>query len=1030
VSNEIQTEPAHTVADTSISARIPDPRGGADTLDEERRRAVAMERLFGAASEPVRIGRFEVLELLGEGAMGRVYLARDEELDRRVALKRIRSDAIDHDHARHQARLLREARAVAALSHPNVIEVYDAGLAKDGSVYIAMEYVEGRTLRDWMKASSGDWRRSLAVHIQAGEGLAAAHAMGIVHRDFKPDNVMVGNDGRVRVLDFGLAIPTTRETGSGVMTLDRLSPATLDSGNAEALALPSTHSRGAAGTPAYMPPEQLIDEGVGPASDQFAFCVSLYEALFGVRPFESAGLAVRLGRIVEGQLTRPVSGRDVPTRVRKVVVRGLAAEPADRHCSMEDLLQALRRCLAPTRRATAWWSAAAVLGFACAAYAAWPDSTAPCDTGADRFDAVWTEARRAQIRAAFERSSLAYASEAGNRVSAKIDEVRASWIDGHAEVCRASHVDGARAPELLDRSMHCLNLVLAELDVLIDLLADADDADDALARRGPLVVGALPSVDRCIDLAERSFGSMRSSDPALEARIDGVRLALARVSAERIAGKHRAALTRLERLVEEAEGLDAPPLLAELALVRANLLQDLDHVDAAVKAYEAAFLRAGAAEDDKLALQAASHVLGLEAGRGDVTAARRWERHARARLDRVPPSAAARTTYLSGLAALRRAEDRRDESIVLQRENVALREVLHGERSGAVAEALSSLANTLIEVDRHDEALEAHHRIKAIFVDILGTDHPNIADCDVNIGVALGALGRHEEASERYRSALEIYERVLGPEHPRVALTLANLANRLAAGGQQREALELLERAARLSSTPELSEHPIRATILENLAASLREAGRLPEALDVSTRGLALLERTVGSRHVDAGRAHLRRALILTELERLEEALAEERLAAEIFVEALGPDHSLVSFARVNAGWTLVGLGHPEEAIVEIREGLRIRERALGSEHPDLVYATWRLGAAHIEADQLDLGRASLERALDLAQRSSSMTHRLEVQFDLARALWSSKPDRARSITLAEEALAGQRADPTSRAHDIEAIETWLQTHR
>ncbi|MFZ5441228.1 MAG: protein kinase domain-containing protein, partial [Myxococcota bacterium] len=293
---------------------------------------VAVALLHSQPAEPVRpaglqrrgdvVGRYVVLEFVGEGAMGRVYAAYDPVLDRKVALKLLHPLA---DGPSAQERLLREAKALAKVSHPHLVAVHDAGSFGD-SVFLAMEFVEGQTLRAWLAAAKRTEAELVDVFAQAGRGLAAAHEAGLVHRDFKPENVLVGRDGRVRVSDFGLA----REL-SAPLPLE--GPTPIRGGAA------STHTGALVGTPAYMAPEQLGGERADERADQFAFCVALAEALGGGRPFPENTLAqVRAGP----KLT-------ASARLTKVLTRGLSAEPAARYPSMSALLAALRP---PARRSS------------------------------------------------------------------------------------------------------------------------------------------------------------------------------------------------------------------------------------------------------------------------------------------------------------------------------------------------------------------------------------------------------------------------------------------------------------------------------------------------------------------------------------------------------------------------------------------------------------------------------------------------------------------------------------------------------
>ncbi|MBC8069160.1 MAG: protein kinase, partial [Deltaproteobacteria bacterium] len=279
-----------------------------------------------------RIGRFALTRKLGEGGMGVVYAAYDAELDREVAIKLLRADSSDASAGR--ARLLREARAMAKLSHPNVITIYDVG-ALDQHVFIAMELVHGTSLRSWLKLRPRTWRGALECFVDAGRGLGAAHTAGIIHRDFKPDNVLVGDDGRVRVLDFGLARASDGEPDEVTPDSDSLSP-----GDAVGRL---TLTGAVIGTPGYMAPEQWRGGLVDHRTDQFAFCVALWEALFGQRPFGGTGATAIASRVMSGDIRRPPEDRNVPSWLVRVLRRGLSGDPDERFGSMEALLGVLAR---------------------------------------------------------------------------------------------------------------------------------------------------------------------------------------------------------------------------------------------------------------------------------------------------------------------------------------------------------------------------------------------------------------------------------------------------------------------------------------------------------------------------------------------------------------------------------------------------------------------------------------------------------------------------------------------------------------
>jgi len=278
-----------------------------------------------------RVGRYLILSTLGTGGMGVVFSAYDPQLDRKVALKLLRS-GLQLATKDAQKRLRREAQAIAQLSHPNVVGVYDVGTTDEGDLYIAMEFVEGETVTQWLRSYPRSWREIVDVFLQAAKGLVAAHGVGLLHRDFKPDNVLVGGDGRVRVTDFGLArslIAFDEESARGGNTPSL--PTALSS------SLTATGT--VLGTPRYMPPEQLTGPDIDARADQFSFCVALYEALYGTHPL-LGGTAVAMLDKGEPALPPP-DGTKVPAYIGKAIARGLERDRTKRFPLMSQLMDAL-----------------------------------------------------------------------------------------------------------------------------------------------------------------------------------------------------------------------------------------------------------------------------------------------------------------------------------------------------------------------------------------------------------------------------------------------------------------------------------------------------------------------------------------------------------------------------------------------------------------------------------------------------------------------------------------------------------------
>ncbi|HUS27319.1 MAG TPA: CIA30 family protein [Kofleriaceae bacterium] len=415
-----------------------------------------------ATTEPQRgtlevgrvIDRYILIDVIGSGGMGIVYAAYDPRLDRKIALKVLRPD---RDGDERRARLMREAQALAQLRHPNVVAIHDAG-ETDGQVFVAMELVEGTTLREWLRAERRDWRGIIAMFLQALHGLAAAHAAGIVHRDFKPDNVLIG-DGRAQVADFGLAITATT---SGEL----------------------------AGTPAYMSPEQRRGDVLTSASDQYSFCVALKDALSGTRP---------------------------PARITAALERGMAPAPADRHVSMEALARALR-WRSPIR-IPAIITGAACIGLA--GFAALSSTrseagpTCSVESAEAKLASVWD---REQVKQLVLATNSANAPAILASIEQKVDAYGNAWIAERTDACAATYVRGEQSPERLDQRNACLDTRLQELATRITALRDISAANLAT---GPAIFDDLVSPSACSSRASLAHESAPPSMGAVSTFDDG-----------------------------------------------------------------------------------------------------------------------------------------------------------------------------------------------------------------------------------------------------------------------------------------------------------------------------------------------------------------------------------------------------------------------------------------------------------------------------------------------------------------------------
>ena len=532
-------------------------------VSEERQREVeesVMAKLFGSpASDPEtrrKIGRYEVLGLLGKGAMGEVFVARDPDLDREVALKVLRP----HQRSAHRELLMIEARVMARLVHPNVVTVFELGEEGD-QVYIAMERITGGTLRDWHQQPR-PWQDVVRAYQAAARGLHAAHREGIVHRDFKPDNVLLSETDEVKVSDFGIARidEALRRTLTNSATL----------AESEEEEVKSSRS-GLSGTPAYMAPE-VVRGALGDShSDQFSFFVALYEALYRQRPFGGPTVFALLHAIAQGD-RKPTPETDVPKRLGAIIDRGLQRDPKRRFASMEHVAEALGRCLIPPWRRFAIPGAVALgLGVGLSAWGLMPTPKAetiePCTGNEAALAEVWNESHRQRISDALLDTERPYAREAQPRVDTALQEYGERWVTMRREAC-LGHLRGEHSDTQYDRRMTCFDERLLALGEAVDVLGET--TTETLPRVVNVTDG-LPSLARCDE--PRWLETERAPPPPeIADQVRALRERLIAVQAREHAGRYPEALADVEKIVAEARPLGHAPTLAEAELAQGRIL--------------------------------------------------------------------------------------------------------------------------------------------------------------------------------------------------------------------------------------------------------------------------------------------------------------------------------------------------------------------------------------------------------------------------------------------------------------------------
>jgi tetratricopeptide (TPR) repeat protein len=949
----MERRPAGSAAGTADTTPS-DPLGTApeapDSFEQRQQRELVRARLFDEPPPSIRIGRFVLLSRLGMGGMGVVYLAYDDQLDRAIALKLVRSSSAGSE---GQARLLREAQAMARLSHPNVVNVYEVGLWEE-RVFVAMELVRGPTLRKWLAERPRPPAEVIEIFVQAGRGLAAAHDQGIVHRDFKPENVLIGADGRARVLDFGLA---RRLPDGSAPTADGESSATIG------------------GTPGYIAPEQQRGDAVDGRADQFSFCVALYEALYGERPFAGDDPGELAAAAARGEVRPAPAARRVPAWLRPVLLRGLSPRPEARWPGMHALVAELSRDRAARRQRLAL--AGGAVGLVLAALVSWRLAARPevCTGGAEKVAEVWGTPQRAALGQAL--GTAGPGAAVLRTVEARLDAYARDWSAMHLAACQANR-RGEQSHELLDRRMACLEQRRAEVGALARTLAEPDTA---AAQHAALAVNGLSSLELCADAAAL-LAKPRPADATTAAEVARLRTQLADVRAARLAGRYRPGLTAVAGILAEAEQLAYAPLLAEAQLERGFLHEEMREPDRAIPALEEAYWRALAGRADGEAADAAVHLLNLI---GYVQArfaeAQPWERNAAALVARLGTDRKREADLRHNRALVWDEQGKRDEALAEFRRALALYEAHVGPDHLAVATALGNMAKIPYQKGDIAEAVRLLSRSLAIREKALGPTHADLAATLNNLGLLRLEEEQPEQAIALYRRALAIEEQAYGADNLHVAFTLDNLAGSLDAIGRSEEAVAARSRALAIQQAQATPSRTRLALLLSNLGASLFNLGRYAEAKQRLMDALGRREAALGPDHPDVGETLCTLGDVALAQGRLSEAEAHYRRARAIFERKLEPNHRYRAAPLAGLGRIRLERGDTKQAIPLLDEAERL-----------------------------------------LAARSPFRGDRASVRFLLARALARSNPPRAR-------ALAGQALDElrtaglTSRAAEVEA---WL----
>ncbi|NVB41955.1 serine/threonine protein kinase [Pseudenhygromyxa sp. WMMC2535] len=833
----------------------------------EHRRAIASARarLFGGGPQ-LHIGRYRVDARLGAGGMGEVYLGHDAELGRKVALKRVRAEIGD---ALAQERLRREARALAKLSHPNVVQVYEIG-EHERRTYLAMEFIDGQPLSRWLDALEGGrrrWRAVLDRFLAAGRGLAAAHHAGVIHRDFKPDNVLLGKDGGVRVVDFGLAV------GSERAPLDGQDPVASPQATSEAPLGRLSAAGAVVGTIRYMPLEQLRGEEVDARSDQFSFCVALYEGLWGRPPFPPRSTSEHLAAL-EADAPRPPPKGKAPAGLWRAVRRGLSRDPRARWPSMAALLEALAALPRRRQRWAMGAGLAASFGIVVGAVALWPeDAIEPCAEIASELDGTWDAPRRAALTELYSRSALSHASDSRTRVLAALDAWSDEWVAARTDLCHDARAQRVETEVFARQRTACLLRQRARVGGLVDELLDPANRTAATLAAAVVATAELPSPSRC-DAAMVAMGF----DPPPAAIADEVAALDETIDAAtelRLLGQLERGRETIATALARADALGYAPTraeaTAELAFYEFSAGEPLR---AQARLHDAVDL-AEASRHDRLAASLWTS-MAMHAGAGQTLDPARAADHLRrasaawARVE-APPEERARLAFARGQLAV--ALDDPETAALHLREALAELE----ERDSLERPAIHALLAEALRASDPEAALSELERALEDAERIWGPSHPETAPHVYNFALEQLRAGHPQRAEDLLERAADIWAQSLEHPHPNLANARSmrfELALRAGSFEEAEAEIEALDQALR--ELPE--DDPMRASV-ETLRATLAGVrSRRAEALAHCERAIALLAPSVPAS--DPRLIHLRTesAAHLMAVGRLDEAAAIDRL--------------------------------------------------------------------------------------------------------------------------------------------------------
>ncbi len=990
-------------------------------------RAVARpSRRIRVLERGAMVGRYEVATVIGVGGMSIVYSARDLELKRTVALKLLQRQSDGGLSIQAQARLKREAQALARLSHPNIVSVYDVGV-HDGEMWIAMEYVDGVTLREWKARNSSSWKEILKVLLEVAQGLAAAHACALVHRDLKPENVMIGEDGRVRVMDFGLVDEHKASNDDQHVVTQEMKNASANKTRNELETVQPTTTGVLLGSPAYMAPEQWQGIATGPAADQYAWSVMAWELLYDERPYTGADLDELRRRVLAGTPRKPTRGRRVPAWLVGIITRGLARNSDERWPNIDSLLVEIAGNRRRARRRVFGGLAGAVVVVAGSLWAREVvhdrRQQTLCDSEANAIDDVWTASFAVELRNAFVASGSPHAVPTSDKVVSALDDYAQEWASTRKNMClKLGPNSGDGAGGIRAKSDWCFEDRRLRLGALVTEFSRASPAvvDNAVS-----AVSLLEPVEAC----SRRELLVRLPHPPPHDRDDVVRFRQthARVKTLDRTGQYEAALIEARSLITVAETLEWPPLEAAAHHAYGVVLSLTDHFEDAESELEEAYFMAASAGDDRLSALASiklTHLIGDILYRYEDSI--HWARLAELALTEFgEETGPTRASFLLSRGDIERRAGNLASAREFHEAAVEMHAEVFGPASPALAASSMNLGLTLRSLGEYDEAFRYQSRALDLYEETLGSVHPRVALAQMNLAIMYAVKGDYKTARRYFQKSYDTYRELLGPDHLDTTYPLYNLANLDIIAGDYEAARSKYEQALLAREQHLDPDHPLIAECLTGVASVHGKLGDHERARDFDTRALEIMERRFGETNAKLVDYIDNLALDHYGLADYEVAELLHRRALGIAEEQLGSRHPQVAQKLGHLGDTLIRLGQNDEAREVFERALSIMRGKLSPGHAHLsspLHGLARIALAErrtVDAIEYAEEALRISKSADVADVTVA-----ESQFLLARALIDQDRERALGLArLARVSLAEADADA------LDEVDQWLGRH-